>query len=545
MNLEAVSSGDMSSKKALKSVFHGPAGGFFSQRKKASLENIKHSGDEKDIFLKSGSGASVYSDVESLSDDDENVNMSGGFDGSLLNLAVNTSRTKRVNTGANFSSPIGSPDFEIDEKVKLLLPFLRKKVPLNKIWIDLKIIKTLVEILEISYAKNSVHQKNFSKINGFGGATTPSKFEGIIRSTFTSEESMKKAILLAGKNVISVNNNLRKQEFHSNQAIVIKKILMDMPRDMIVTTVSEFGQIKSIKIQLIRMWQKTMMEFAKLNQTNLLASKWLFLIGKNSVYVAKAAEDHDIWALRDQFRALLFTLPVRITAHNLGTLLEKTGKKTCIINYLLETGNRFCCAVINFESDEELESVFFTEPIFGEVHFLWARLNLVQCGKLVSLVFFSGGSPSGSGLLSGSMSLSFGSSGLQIDGLGDRLAVLEHSLEIFSDQVSVILKKLSFVDLVPLASTSHAPSMTGSVSLALVVDLDMALDDMLALSVPSLSGSDESAAGLSSSGFKVLTSKVGGLESKLSALKALFGSILARLDFLCSGSGSSLLLSSQ
>ncbi|KAG9298238.1 hypothetical protein G9A89_002726 [Geosiphon pyriformis] len=254
-------------------------------------------------------------------------------------------------------------------------------------------------------------------------------------------------------------------------------------------------------------------------------------------------------------------------AHDLGTLFEKAGRKTCIINHLLETGNRFCCAVVGFESNEELESAFFTEPIFGGVHLSWARLNLLSSGlpnlfkksasgfdclqltrlyvkknvsiscfaafngklwaQVVSLASSSGGFPSGSGLLSGGKPLFFGSSGPQVDSLGDCLAVLEYFLEIFSDQVSVILKKLSFVDLVSLAFTFYAPSMAGTVSSALVVDLDMALDDMLALSISPLSGSDKPAAGLSLSGSKVLTSKVGSLESKLSALEALFGLILS------------------
>ncbi|KAG9307595.1 hypothetical protein G9A89_023160 [Geosiphon pyriformis] len=269
-----------------------------------------------------------------------------------------------------------------------------------------------------------------------------------------------------------------------------------------------------------------------------------------------------------------------MTAHHLGTLLEKAGEKTCIINCSLETGNRFHCAVVGFESDEELESAFLIESIFSGVHFFWARLDLVQCekcehfghlilkcnvsnilplissellkrpsfgvnclqlarlyakknvsiscptvfgGKLwaqvVSSVFSSGGSPSSSGLFSNGMSPI-------VVGLNDCLAVLECSLEILSDQVSVILKKLSFIELVPLAAPSCAPSLAVSVPLALVVDSDMALDNVLALANPPFSGSSESATVLSSSGSKVFISKVDGLESKMSALEASFSSIL-------------------
>ncbi|KAG9296504.1 hypothetical protein G9A89_015096 [Geosiphon pyriformis] len=358
----------MSSKKTSKGVFHGPAGGSFSQKKKTSLDNVKHSDDEKNISLKSGSSASVYSDVESFSGDDEDVSMFGGFDGSLLDLAVNTSKAKRVNTGANFGSSIGSPNFEMDEEVKSLLPPLMKKVPLDKIWIDSKIIKTPVEVavkksfaLDINFSavegksvmvKTYLIRKVFSKINGFGGATTPSKFEEIIQLTFTSKESMRKAVLLAKEEKIVINIDVRKQELCSDWAVVIKKILMDMPKEMIVTVVSEFGQIKSIKIQL-----------------------------KNFVHVAKAMGDRDIWASRDHFRVLLFTLLVGTTAHDLSNLLDKTGGRTCIINRSLNTGNRVCCAVVGFEFKNDLNSAFLTELVFGGVRLSWARLDLVQCGK--------------------------------------------------------------------------------------------------------------------------------------------------------------------
>ncbi|KAG9286133.1 hypothetical protein G9A89_010147 [Geosiphon pyriformis] len=117
---------------------------------------------------------------------------------------------------------------------------------LDKVWVDPKIIKTQVEVamkksftLDINLsavekksatAKTQVIRKLFSGINGFGGAITPSKFEGIIRSMFTSSESMEKAESLARANNIIVNNNLKRQGVCSDRAIVIKEISMNMPK---------------------------------------------------------------------------------------------------------------------------------------------------------------------------------------------------------------------------------------------------------------------------------------------------------------------------
>ncbi|KAG9292754.1 hypothetical protein G9A89_001284 [Geosiphon pyriformis] len=423
MDLETLSSGSMSSKK------------------KTPLGNVKHSDNEKNISLKSGSGVSVYSDVDSLSGDNEDVSMSGDFD---------------VNTSVNFGSPIDPLDFEIDEKIiKTPVEVLVKK----SFALD---INLLAVKKKLATSKTQFIRKIFSKINGFGRATTPSKFERIIKSTFTSEKSMKKAILLAGENGININSDLKKQGIHLNWAIVIKKILMNTPKNMIVTAIAEFGKIKSIKIQLIGLWQKAVVEFADSDQA------------------------------------------------------AQAGEKTCIINCLLDTGNRVYCTVVGFESKKDLDTVFHTEPIFG-----------------VFLDASSGGSPFGSGVLSSGSPLSLGFSSPQVNGLGKHLAVLEHSLEILSDQVSVILKKLSFVELVLLASLFCASPLAVSVLSALVVDSDMALDSMLALPASPFSSGGGSTNGFSSSGSKVFTSKMGSLESKMSALEALFSSIMVRLDLLC------------
>ncbi|KAG9296021.1 hypothetical protein G9A89_011873 [Geosiphon pyriformis] len=533
----------MSSKKASKSMFHGPVGGSFSQKKKASHGNVKHSDDEKNISLKSGSSASVYSNVESLSGNDKDVSMSGGFDGSLLDLAVNTPKTKHMNTNANFGSPIGSPDFEMDEEVAV-----KKSFALN---INLSAVEG-----KSAMAKTHLIRKVFLKINGFGGATTPSKFEGIIRSTFTSEESMRKAVSLAEEEGIVVNNDVKKQGLRSDRAVVIKKIPMNTPKEIIVAAVFEFGQIKSIKIQLVGMWQKTVVKFAESGQAEQLASKWSFLIGKDFVHVTKAMGDRNIWASRDRFKVLLFMLLVGTTVHDLSNLLDKTGGRTYIINRSLDTAIEFAvllnlvrcgkCGCLGHSaleydaldtSSSDLLNNFNKKHAPGvnclQLAKLYAKKNVpisrpaVFGGKswaqVVSFASFSGGSSSGFGLGAGfsyHMTPDLGggpsSSTLADSFLNAHLAFLERSLELLADQVSNILRKLSFVELVPMVPSS------GGWICAFGPCIDMG-------------------SGFNSSSSKVLTTKVGGLKSKMLALEASVGSVLVRLDLLCTGSGSSLL----
>ncbi|KAG9291166.1 hypothetical protein G9A89_013038 [Geosiphon pyriformis] len=499
---------------------------------------------------------------------------------------MNTPNMKCFNTGAAIGSPIGSINYDIDdEKEGSLPPHL--SFSLEKVWVDFKIVKSQVKVAvkklfaldinlsdverKLATAKTQVIRKLFLTINGFGRATTFSKFKEIIRLTFTSSKSIEKTTLLARKNNII--------------AIVIKKIPINMPKEMIVAVVSEFGEIKLIKIQLIGLWQKAVAVS--------LANKWSFLIGKDSVCVAMAVSDRETWASRDQFRVLLFTLLMGTTAHNLGDLLERAGEKTCVINWLLETDNRVHCAVVCFDSDEarlnlvccewcgkfgysalecdaEVVSALKSLKFFIRLANLDTRLQLaklyakknvpISCpvafggkfwAQVVSVALVSHGFRAGSGFSSsssGALSLGGAPPLLPVvnSPLSARLVLLERSVELLSEQISNILSRLDNIGLALLVSSSQmALSVVVSqfpISVLLVVvnsdlDFNMAVDDLFVQPTFFSLGVTDLLLGLSSS--KVLTSKVGGLESKLVAFDIFVGSILAKLDQLCADSGSS------
>ncbi|KAG9285844.1 hypothetical protein G9A89_013269 [Geosiphon pyriformis] len=118
-------------------------------------------------------------------------------------------------------------------------------------------------------------------------------------------------------------------------------------------------------------------------------------------------------------------------------------------------------------------------------------------------------------------------------GVGSFLGAKPVSL-LLVDQISDILKKLSFVELVPLASSSCVFPPVTIVFVTADGDLDMNLDVVTVSPSSLLSAVADSVAGLSSSSSKVLTTKMGGLESKMVALKVLVESVLERLDCLCS-----------
>ncbi|KAG9304495.1 hypothetical protein G9A89_020059, partial [Geosiphon pyriformis] len=198
-------------------------------------------------------------------------------------------------------------------------------------------------------------------------------------STFTSESSLNKAKLMAVSENIIVNSDLKKVNICSDWEVIIKKIPVDLPKSAIEVVFFKFGVINSIKIQLIGLWQKTVIEFESTKVVCLVASKWSVLVGKDSVRVALAVDDKQTWVSRDYHQALLYTLLIGITAHELVDLLESYGEKTCFIGHNPSSYACNRCAIICFENETSKLAAFGSVPVFKRVSLHWAGLSLAHC----------------------------------------------------------------------------------------------------------------------------------------------------------------------
>ncbi|KAG9300167.1 hypothetical protein G9A89_010577 [Geosiphon pyriformis] len=171
-------------------------------------------------------------------------------------------------------------------------------------------------------------KKIFYQVNSFGGASAPLKFPGIIRFSFTSELSLIKAKELVVSEKILVNIDVRKPNIHSNWEVIVKEIPMDLFKLAIESVFSKFGHVILIRIQLIGLWQKALMEFESLNVASLVASKWLVLM--------------------NCYRTLLYTFPIGTTAYDLLDLVNSYGGKTCFIGHNLSSYVCNRCAIVCF-----------------------------------------------------------------------------------------------------------------------------------------------------------------------------------------------------
>ncbi|KAG9300322.1 hypothetical protein G9A89_011395 [Geosiphon pyriformis] len=400
-------------------------------------------------------------------------------------------------------------------------------------------------------------KKIFYQIDNFGGerASTPSKFSEIIRASFTSEFSMNKAKKLAICKKIIVNDDLRKVNSHSNREVIVKKIPVDLPKSAVKSVFSKFGKIVLIKIQLIGLWQKALVKYKSSEIADLVVAKWSVFMRKDFVCVAKAV--------------------VKTMVHNLSGLMKSYGGKTCFIGYNPSSYVHDRCAVVCFVDKTSKLSAIGSTLVFKSVNLHWTGLSLVHCAQykqfghisaecsldgnfgaydkqvvpIICPVSFSGktwaqiaGSSSfhvvlldlfGTGSSSGAKTVSMVSNSLKC------------FLELLVDQISVIIKKLSFMELVLLTFVSYVSPLVVLASVTFNLDSDMALDNMMTSPSSPLSVVVNLVVDLSSSSSKVLTTKVGGLESKIVALEVLVGSVLKRLDCLCSGLNLLIFLTSQ
>ncbi|KAG9293049.1 hypothetical protein G9A89_016411 [Geosiphon pyriformis] len=256
----------------------------------------------------------------------EETSFDYGESGALIGGDLDqTPKGSRMTTRKALGKPLGKIDFLddddnndilLDAPLVLLLPlknlvnvFVRKSFALD---LDLKAVER-----NLAQEKLKKIRSLFSGINGFGGASTPSKFSGIIKATFTSELGLMKATEKATGVNIMVNTNLKRSAGRSDRAVVLKKIPVGTSAEIVRAALSEFGIIKLIKMQLVGLWQKAMVEFEQSDHADLVTAKWSILIGKDAVRVARSDLDKESWDTRDQHRVLFYTLPMGTTAHDI------------------------------------------------------------------------------------------------------------------------------------------------------------------------------------------------------------------------------------
>ncbi|KAG9294621.1 hypothetical protein G9A89_008100 [Geosiphon pyriformis] len=92
-----------------------------------------------------------------------------------------------------------------------------------------------------------------------------------------------------------------------------------------------------------------------------------------------AISDKELWISRDRYHALLYTLPVSTTAHDLSELVKAYGGKTCFIGQNFSLYVRDRCVVICFESKAFKSAAISSVSVFKSVSLWWTGFSLASC----------------------------------------------------------------------------------------------------------------------------------------------------------------------
>ncbi|KAG9300154.1 hypothetical protein G9A89_010564 [Geosiphon pyriformis] len=391
----------MFTKKLARSATTGSMSRSLRQKPKILIGKVKYLGNEADLSYKIF--ASIPGQYENMDTSfDKKLEYEMGKDvgygadsksDGQLDSCTNTPKAKCFNSGTVVAPSLGLCDFGSatnDISMGLFSPIFLEPSHYSVAFVKKKICFEPIKFFALdiglsAVSESSLHDKLksikllFYKIDGFGGVSTSSKLSDIIQTSFTSDSSLALARQLAVSKNLVINANLKKIGMCLDWKIIIKEILVDLPKLAIESVLVKFGKNFSIKMQLIDLWQKVLVEFESSQVADLVAFKWSILLDKDSVHVAKANTDKQIWDLRNSYHALLYTLPMGTTAHNLSDLVQSYAR----------------CAVICFNFDNAREAAICSMLVFKRVNLIWAGLSSPKCAACGSLGHVSSGCKSG------------------------------------------------------------------------------------------------------------------------------------------------------
>ncbi|KAG9292127.1 hypothetical protein G9A89_005271 [Geosiphon pyriformis] len=365
---------------------------------------------------------------------------------------------------------------------------------------------------------NSISNKNM--VNGFGEASAPSKFSEIIKSSFTLEISLNKIKEMAICKKILVNNDFRKPNSHLNREIIVKEITVNLSKLAVKSVFSKFSKM-------------TLVEF----------------------------EFSDVVSL-----TLFYILPVGTFAHDFFSLLELYDRKMCFIGHNLGSYIYNKCTVICFDSLTSKLAAIGSVPVFKSVNLQWAGLFLAccalckqfdyilndcflnrnsgVCGRWVvtaqdqiclANIYKKKQAPIACPVFFGGKTWAQVADSFFSCVVSSFFSDAGSSSGLLVDQVSGILRKLRFIELVSLVSSFLVLLLVAFAFLDSGLNLDMTVDGVLAPSVSPITGINVDISGFSSSSSKVLTTKMSNLESKIVVLDVSVNLVLVFISGLNSG----------
>jgi hypothetical protein len=161
-------------------------------------------------------------------------------------------------------------------------------------------------------------------------------------------------------------------------------IPLNVTPDDVRTVFSKYGEIKSLRLQTIGMWQSANIEFTNQEEYDKLATRWAIPMKADLIRIFPFLNTNSIKEERNQHVLKLTNLPPATTGYDLQEIIKDSKAQTC---YIPRTNNyrRKRFAILSFKSEEDMEAARDSFPTLGNTELTWVETSTKTCAVCSSI----------------------------------------------------------------------------------------------------------------------------------------------------------------
>jgi hypothetical protein len=209
-----------------------------------------------------------------------------------------------------------------------------------------------------------------------------------IIALFGAQEDAQKATIIK----LSDNQTIQMKESPIyNETIAKGKTIRawDIPLNVtpedVRTIFTKYGEIKSLKMQTIGMWQSANIEYINQEDYDKLKENWAIPFRADLIRIFPFLNTNEIKLERSQFSLKLNNLPPGTTGYDLKEIIQNTHAQTCYIprnrNY---SRKRF--AILSFKTSEAKDGAQDTHVTLGNTTLDWHETTTKLCAICASAI---------------------------------------------------------------------------------------------------------------------------------------------------------------
>jgi RNA recognition motif-containing protein len=173
-----------------------------------------------------------------------------------------------------------------------------------------------------------------------------------------------------------------------SKTIRVWDIPLNTTKQELNTAFSKYGEIQSISVNTIGMWQSANIQYTNQEDYNKLVTQWAIPFKADLIRIFPFLNTNEIKEEREQYSLRLSNLPPGTTGYDLKEILKNTHGLTC---YIPRTRNymRKRMAIISFLTAEHAEAAKDTHVNLGNTILTWHDIEEKLCAVCSSDTHFA------------------------------------------------------------------------------------------------------------------------------------------------------------